>query len=456
LRRSKQQRRRRVNDREVALREKLQASYHERDILLQQHQMLLGELDQLYWEMVQVALTDAITGLPNHQAVMSQLDRAIARCQRTQRTCAVLFVDLDRFKRVNDTWGHRTGDWLLHEAAQRLRMTLRPQDFVGRYGGEEFVLLLPEVDRQAANQLAEDIHSVLTSLPYSWSPDSSSSVVPISINASIGVAIYSLHGESAEDLIQFADCAMYQAKSTGGGVRLADVERASPGEMLSMSDAKENLADVAVMQILTAIVSAHDRGTAAHGQRMIQLAEATARKLKCPQEEIQLVHLAALLHDIGKIAIPDTILHKPCPLTEAEWIIMRHHPEIGRQILMQIGRVLERLADSVGAHHERWDGRGYPHGLVKTAIPLNARILAVVDSYDAMTMPRPYRRDPLSAGEAKIELQQYAGSQFDPYVVEAFLSVLDEQESKQGPREEVNARHPPLPPVATPGQLALA
>ena len=191
------------------------------------------------------------------------------------------------------------------------------------------------------------------------------------------------------------------------------------------------------MQILTAIVSEHDRGTSAHGQRMVHLAEAAARKLKCPQEEIHLVHLAALLHDIGKISIPETILHKPGPLTEAEWIIMRHHPEIGRQVLMQIGRVLERLADSVGAHHERWDGRGYPHGLAKTAIPLNARILAVVDSYDAMIMPRPYRRNPLSIGEAKIELQQYAGSQFDPCVVEAFLSVLDEQENKQGSLEDL-------------------
>ena len=428
-----QQRRRRGNAREAALREKLQASYQEQDILLQQHQILLGELERLYWEMVQVALTDAITGLPNHQAVMSQLDIAVARCQRTQGTCAVLFVDLDRFKCVNDTWGHLTGDWLLREASQRLRTMLRPQDFVGRYGGEEFVLLLPEVDLQAAHQLAGDIHSALTSHPYSWSPDNSSPVVPIFINASIGVAIYSLHGASTEALIQFADRAMYQAKSTGGGVCLAAVERASPGEMLSMHDARENLADVAVMQVLTVIVSEHDRETTAHGQRMVQLAEATARKLKCSQEEIHLVRLAALLHDIGKIGIPDTILHKPGTLTEAEWIIMRRHPEIGRQLLTRIGRVLERLADSAGAHHERWDGQGYPHGLAKTAIPLNARILSVVDSYDAMTSPRPYRRDPLNVGEAKVELQQYAGSQFDPCVVEAFLSVLEEQENKQGP-----------------------
>jgi diguanylate cyclase (GGDEF)-like protein len=218
LRNSRWEKRRRANDREAALREKLQASYDERDFLLRQQQILLVEFDQLYWELVQIALTDVITGLPNHRAVMNQVDVAVARCQRTQETCAVLFVDLDQFKRVNDTWGHRAGDWLLHEVAQRLRAALRPQDFVGRGGGEEFVVLLPEVDLQVASQVAENMYSVITSSPCFWQPDPTSSAVPISISASIGVAIYSLHGKSAEALIQSADRAMYQAKASRCGV----------------------------------------------------------------------------------------------------------------------------------------------------------------------------------------------------------------------------------------------
>jgi putative nucleotidyltransferase with HDIG domain len=223
---------------------------------------------------------------------------------------------------------------------------------------------------------------------------------------------------------------MYHAKYTGRNrVYLADVEMASPQ---SMHDDKEYLA----VQALTAAASVHDRGTDAHAQRLVQLAEATARKLKRPEEEIHLVRLAALLHDIGKIGIPEAILHKPGPLTDEEWAVMQHHPEIGCQILEQVGGVFGLLAHIVGTHHEQWDGRGYPNGLAKEAIPMSARILSVVDAYDAMISPRPYRREPLTIVEAKTELQRYAGSQHDPYVVKAFFCVLDEQENKQSPLEE--------------------
>ena len=157
---------------------------------------------------------------------------------------------------------------------------------------------------------------------------------------------------------------------------------------------------------------------------MVALAEATARALHLSEEEIHLVRLGALLHDIGKIGIPDAILHKPGPLSEDEWSVMRLHPEIGQRILTQAGGVFNSLANIVVAHHERWDGRGYPKGLEHDAIPLAARILTVIDSYDAMTSHRVYRNamSPLVAPE---ELQRCAGSQYDPSVVAAFLHVLD-------------------------------
>jgi hypothetical protein len=159
-----------------------------------------------------------------------------------------------------------------------------------------------------------------------------------------------------------------------------------------------------------------DRGTKTHAQQIAQLAEAVARKLKRPEEEIHLVYQVVLLRDVGKRG----------PLTEEEWSIVRHHPAIGCHILAL-------LISSVLAQHERWDGRGYPHRLTQEEIPLSARILAVVDSYDVMTTPRPYRRDPLSLGKAKTELQRGAGSRYDPQVVEAFLSVLAEQENQAVP-----------------------
>ncbi len=150
-----------------------------------------------------------------------------------------------------------------------------------------------------------------------------------------------------------------------------------------------------------------------------------------------MIRLAALLHDLGKIGIPDAVLHKPGPLTAEEWAIMRGHPEIGQQILAQVGGVFALLSRIVVAHHERWDGKGYPHGLAKEAIPIGARILSVVDSYDAMLSDRPYRK-PLSAAQARAELRRCSGSQFDPIVVAAFLQVLDEGEVLPGERSSAS------------------
>jgi HD-GYP domain-containing protein (c-di-GMP phosphodiesterase class II) len=157
---------------------------------------------------------------------------------------------------------------------------------------------------------------------------------------------------------------------------------------------------------------------------MVAFAEATARVLNRSEEEIHLIRLGALLHDIGKIGIPDVILHKPGPLTTEEWAVMRLHPKIGQYILSQAGGVFIALASIVAAHHERWDGQGYPVGLSHEAIPLAARILTVIDSYDAMTSDRVYRAA-MSPLAARAELERCAGSQYDPAVVVAFLKVLD-------------------------------
>ena len=185
--------------------------------------------------------------------------------------------------------------------------------------------------------------------------------------------------------------------------------------------------ETVVLAVQALAASAHDRETGDHAQRVMQLAEAIARQLAQSEEEIHLLRLAALLHDIGKIGIPDVIRLKPGPLTHEEWDVMHRHPDIGRQVLEQAGGIFHPLASIVGMHHERWDGRGYPRGVAKDEIPLSARILAVVDSYDAMTSPRVYQRDPLSTAQARAELQWCAESQFDPRVVEAFLQVLEEQ-----------------------------
>src|SRR5215467_4277677 len=219
-------------------------------------------------------------------------------------------------------------------------------------------------------------------LRYRRQPANSSGEVVISTTASIGVAVAPLHGISADTLLEVADQAMYQAKYMGGNrVYLADVEMVPP-QFLHRE--KEYLA----VRALTAVASVHDRVTHAHAHRLVHLIAETARQLERPEEEIHLLRLAALLHDIGKIGIPEVILHKPSPLTHQEWEIMHQHPEIGCQLLEQVGGVFRQLVPIVGTHHERWDGQGYPNGLAKEAIPMSARILAVVDAYDAMISPR--------------------------------------------------------------------
>ena len=415
------------------LRAQLQASYDEQEILVQHQSDLMAERDHLYFALIDAVYIDGLSGLPNYQAVMHRLDETIVCSQQIHGSSAVLFIDVDRFKRVNDTWGHLAGDALLREVACRLRTALGPDDFVGRYGGEEFLVVLAGMGVHAAIRAAERVRSVIVAHPYSWQSDVSSPAISIATTVSIGVAVYPLHGMSSKALIAAADHAMYQAKAAGRNrVFLAGAQSSTPAGML---DDKEYM----VMQALTATALAHDWETGIHAQRVADLASATVRTLQ-QLEEQSLVRVAALLHDIGKIGIPEAILHKPGPLTEEERQIMQWHPEIGYHILDQIGGVFERLAHIVVAHHERWDGRGYPYGLAKTAIPFPARVLAVVDSFDAMTSPRPYRQVPLTVSEAKSELRRGAGSQFDPCIVGAFLAMLEEREQTQGEQRQRHIR----------------
>jgi diguanylate cyclase (GGDEF)-like protein/putative nucleotidyltransferase with HDIG domain len=407
------------------LRVQLQASYDEQDILVQHQHDLLMERDHLYAALLDVANTDGLSGLPNYQAVMRQLDETVACSQHIHGPSAVLFIDVDRFKRVNDTWGHLAGDALLHEVASRLRTALGPDDFVGRYGGEEFLVVLAGMGVPAAIRTAEVVRSAIVAHPCAWQPDFSSSAISIATTVSIGVATYPLHGMSSKALIAAADGAMYQAKAAGRNrVFLAGASSSAPQGML---DEREYM----VVQALMATALAHDWEMGMHAQRVAAFASATAHMLQ-PLEDPSLVRMAALLHDIGKIGVPDTILLKPGLLTEEERQIMQRHPEIGSHILDQIGGVFEHLASIVVAHHERWDGRGYPYGLAKTAIPLPARVLAVADSFDAMTSFRPYRQVPFTVSEAKSEVRRGAGSQFDPCIVEAFLAMLEEREQTKG------------------------
>ncbi len=406
---------------ELAKGEELKCLHH----ALQQEHEALNEANE---RLATLATRDPLTGLPNHRTVITRVEEELSFCQRAQSSCAFVFLDIDHFKHINDTWGHRAGDEILCEVGRRLVNTLRQEDFVGRYGGEEFAIVLANTELEGATQAAERLCKALATDPCLWEPGETQATVSIQITGSFGIAVYQLHGTTRETLIEAADSAMYQAKHSGrncvcvAGNEFSTLEK-QPDTVLDQQAQEEQ-----VIQALLAAANAHDLETSEHAIRMMQMVEATAQQLGCSAEEIYIICVAALLHDIGKIGVPDQILHKPGPLTEEEWAVMRRHPKIGHQILAQVGEKFELVSHIVVAHHERWDGHGYPYGLSEEMIPLGARILTVADSYDAMTSDRPYRTA-LPPSEALAELRCCSGYQFDPRVVKAFIQVLEKQKS---------------------------
>lgn len=396
-------------------------------ISIRRYRRDLSRARQVAWEqMEQMARTDPLTSLPNHRVTIERLERTLASCQYSRQSCALLFVDLDHFKHINDYWGHQAGDAILREVGQRLRRALRPEDVIGRYGGEEFVVVLPHTDLQQAKDLAERVRIALTRRPWPIQGEEETACPrePL-ITASIGVAAFRLHGTTTSALLEAADSAMYQAKHSGRN-RVCVASHLSRRVRDLLEEEQVSSEEVMALQALAATALVHDGSISAQGHRLVQIAGATSARLQCSPETCHLIRLAAILHDIGKIGVSERILRKPGPLTTDEWEIMHQHPIIGYQILIQIGGVFRELAALVVAHHERWDGQGYPLGLAGPVIPLGARILAVVDAYDAMTSLRVYHQ-PLSDGEARAELRRGAGGQFDPQVVDAFLEQLDKE-----------------------------
>jgi diguanylate cyclase (GGDEF)-like protein len=439
----------RISARDADLLNRLREAYDEQQVSILQQKLLVDELKRLYKEQEQAAITDAVTGLLNHRAFIQRLDEKIAHCQRERSTCIMLFIDLDHFKEINDTWGHLAGDAVLHEIAQRLREEQRPEDVVARYGGEEFALLMVGPTLEEARARAEHLRQVIHATPCEWQ-HAGETKARIFITASIGIAAYGPHGTQREELIEKADQAMYQAKLAGRDcVRIADEGKSAllrsrilpPAyassrnlyeqvENLIGYDMNKNLISAQALQALAVVMQVRDCTTSAHSSRLIWLAEETGRRLSVSDEELFLMRLGGLLHDIGKIGIPDSILNKPGPLNEEEWEIMRKHPVLGARILEEVGGFFRPLARVVIAHHERWDGYGYPRGLRGQEIPLAARVLGVADTYDAMVSRRPYK-EPIPPAAAEAEIRRCSGTQFDPVVVQAFLATLKTPESKE-------------------------
>jgi diguanylate cyclase (GGDEF)-like protein len=370
-------------------------------------------VESLISKLYDAARTDPLTQLSNRRGFRELLDLDLERARRGETEMTVLVGDLDHFKEVNDRSGHQVGDAALQRVARVLQESKRQIDSASRVGGEEFALILPDTGQDGAFALAERMRCALGD---EFAEDS----VPITI--SFGLATYPLHGETAASLLRAADEALYAAKDSGRNrtvrhsLLLRDLVRAGGG-----AADLEGERFLAVMLDLAEAVDLRFSGSARHSETVGRYAEMMARELGLPERRVSRVRLAGMLHDIGKIGVPDSILRKPSSLTEEELAVIRRHPELGEQMLEH-----PSLADVrawVGAHHERPDGLGYPLGISGDALALEARIVAVADAYEAMTSDRSYR-DSIGHTGARAELTRCAGSQFDRRVVEAFLTTL--------------------------------
>ena len=358
---------------------------------------------------MRLALTDPLTGLGNHRHFHERLERELQHANERNLPLTLCFVDVDDFKRINDRFGHPAGDRVLSQLAARLRQT--GEAF--RLGGDEFALLLPGYGESAALTAASSVVERIAALDLEQVG---------SVTVSAGVAISPQHASERDELIRLADAALYWAKEYGKNrVRAYRPDVIELAELKRLASGPDRAARFRAAASLARAVDARDVYTGSHSQRVAELAARTARRLGLPDEEVELTRLAASLHDLGKLAIPEEILRKPGPLTEPERIVLERHPQIGFRMLESLG--VDPVADWVLHHHERWDGSGYPDGLPGERIPLGARIIFVADAYDAMISERVYRRR-VSPEEAITELDRCAGTQFDPKVVAALAEEL--------------------------------
>jgi diguanylate cyclase (GGDEF)-like protein/putative nucleotidyltransferase with HDIG domain len=418
------------------------------------------------------AITDGLTGVKTHRFFMEALSAEWKRSTRAGRAFALVLMDLDRFKFVNDFYGHLEGDLVLQRVGHILETNCRRSDVVARYGGDEFVILMPETSMEQARQLASKLRGWVCA---------DNLLREKNVSASFGIACYPLHGSSPQELIQVADASMYLSKHQGGnavstadhfdpgeakkwkkdvleaylGVTLKRLFSTGPeafeeiyqrlkqfteslaateaGNGISMAEPVPDAAGPqalpqAVLDTVTSLafaIDAKDHYTQGHSQKVSAYAALIAEAMEMSDAEIEEIRLGAVLHDIGKVGIPEHILNKSGPLNPDEWETMKSHVVFGAKILEPL-TPLARIREMVHHHHEYFDGSGYPEALSGEQIPLGARIIAVADAYDTITSDRTYKKG-RSAVEALAELERCANAQFDRRIVEVFVRVMRQQ-----------------------------
>ena len=359
---------------------------------------------------------DALTRIASHRVFQ---DRLAYECQRAHRlgdTFLLLLFDLDDFRPVNERFGHRVGDRVLLESARRLRAQLREIDLVARFGADRFAMILPHTFEKGGREVAERLRLSMAGWLFPTTEGE------VRLTASVGLAVFPDDATSPSSLVDAATRALELAKSLGGNQVQAFRDlpaREQAGKLVSLPHSGRE----AIVRSLAEAVDIRDGYTRKHSYLVSRLSAAVARALGLPPIDISRISVGALLHDVGKIGIPDAILTKEGSLTEEEWECIRRHPALGKRIIEQAPELVD-VMPLVLHHQERWDGTGYPAGLQGEDIPLGARIIAAADAYHAIRSDRPYRPG-RNHRQALRELRRSSGSQLDPRVVDALVAALE-------------------------------
>jgi len=375
----------------------------------------------IHEELATLAVTDGLTGLNNHRAFQEQLAEEINRAQRYAKILSLILMDIDHFKSFNDIYGHQTGDRVLKEIADLINKNLRTVDFPARYGGEEFVVILPETGCEGGVIVAERIREAVAEHPFIT--DSGEKVM---LAISVGVACYPDDASEKEGLIRKADQALYFAKDRGRNMVRTYQDTIGPIIQEIPEELDEILRDPDLKDIdkIAKGIDSRSHYMKGHSLEVAAYAVMLGKQIKLEQSQISALRIAGVLHDLGNIGIPEYILNKPGYLTQEEKCVIEGHPGLAEMVLKRYPKV-EDILPAILYHHERFDGKGYPLGLKGDEIPLLAKILAVVEAYQAMVSPRPHRPR-RSKEEAIKELKKESGAQFDPSVVNALIAALQD------------------------------
>jgi diguanylate cyclase (GGDEF)-like protein len=364
---------------------------------------------QLYAKAEQRARIDELTNLFNRRHFDETLSMEIHRHSRFGSSFSLALIDVDNLKSYNDTFGHPAGDKLLKQVGQSLKNEMRKIDFTFRYGGDEFAIIMANTNIDDAYIAAERARTAIS--------ESAGGLV----NLSFGLASWPNDGVLADEIVTAADTALYHAKRTGGN-RTCIISQVVPPTVKTSENRADEKESLNTIHALAATIEARDSYTYGHSRKVRSYAVALSEAINYSAQKVSIVSHAALLHDIGKIGILDGILNNPGALNAQEFEIIKTHPLLSRNIVAHV-QSLTPCLPAILHHHERWDGTGYPSGLKGEMIPLDARILAIADAFDAMTSKRPYRAA-LSLKDAIKELENGAGVQFDPYLIKVFIPLV--------------------------------